>query len=344
MTNKYIDHIIAREANRLRNQHDPFIRNGCMGLCLFLFNMYELTANIKYYNLAQNFLRIACSSIKRNSKVNITDGLSGIGLGIIYLYKKGYFTGNLYEILKSIDEEIYKNVIKSIDYDYNFSINGHEEALMDVALYMIERVIECNIPKSEERILKLFINHLINKLYQGHDYIFYLEPIPYSLSYKLARFVFLLSKAYLIDTCKSRVLHIWEESRRTILAQSPYLSSNKVLLLCALVELRKRISTDKRLNDLIVVFKNDISISQIIKNEIPANSMSMLVGLPGISRLLLKLNFSLTEAELKLLSDRMKSSLYYNMRYSDIIDNNFTGLNGILGYISAYLNIKKYYE
>ena len=58
MTNKYIDHIIAREANRLRNQHDPFVRNGCMGLCLFLFNMYELTANIKYYNLAQNFLRI----------------------------------------------------------------------------------------------------------------------------------------------------------------------------------------------------------------------------------------------------------------------------------------------
>lgn len=50
-----------------------------MGLCSFLFNMYKLTANINHYDLAQNFLRIACFSIKRNSKVNITDGLFGIG-------------------------------------------------------------------------------------------------------------------------------------------------------------------------------------------------------------------------------------------------------------------------
>ena len=43
MTNKYIDHIIASEANRLRNQHDPFVRNGgsspnCVGIFSVLIN------------------------------------------------------------------------------------------------------------------------------------------------------------------------------------------------------------------------------------------------------------------------------------------------------------------
>lgn len=341
MTNKYIDQIVFHEANRLRNQKNPFIRKGSMGLCLFLFDMYELTSNSKYFDLAQEFLRLSCSSIKRNSKVNIVDGLSGIGLSIIYLYKKEYFTGNLYQILKSIDDEIYKNVTSSIDYDKNFSINGHEEALMDVALYMAERVTECNMPKTEERILKRFLYHIINKIYQSHDYVFYLEPIPFSLSYKLARFVFLLSKVYLIDICQDRVLHIWEESRSTILAQSPFLGYNKTLLLCSFFELQKNIPTDKRLNGVIDDFKNDISVSKIITNEIPANSMSMLSGLPGLIRLLLKMNFSLTNSEWELLLHKLESTIYYGMEYREVREKCFTGLNGVLGYISAYQNLKQ---
>lgn len=340
MTNEYLENIIACESSRLKAQKDPFVKNGHMGMCLFLFRMYELTHNMKYYDMAQEFLRNSCLLIKKHSKVNISDGLSGIGLAIIHLYKKKYITGNLYEILQSIDNEIYRGVIQAIEYNKDFSLNGHEEALMDVALYMIERIKVCKIPQLEERILKLFINKIINTLYQRHDFSFYLEPIPYASNYKLARFLLLLSKAFLIETCTNRISHIWEESRRTILAQSPYLDSNKVTLLYAFIELQKRIVSDKRLNGIISTFKRDITITRITNYEIPANSMSMLTGLPGLIELLLRMNMPYKQKDLQILLDKMKSSYFYCMEYGEIKENSFTGLNGVLGFILAYLDVK----
>ncbi len=113
MTNREIDHIIACEIDRMTQAADPFIRKGYMGMCVFLFKMYEFTSDSKYYELAQEMLSRACSSLKRRSKVNMIDGLSGIGASIMCFHKKGYVTGNIYEILRNIDNEIYKNVIQA---------------------------------------------------------------------------------------------------------------------------------------------------------------------------------------------------------------------------------------
>ncbi|MDE5561208.1 MAG: hypothetical protein K2J00_05320 [Bacteroidaceae bacterium] len=343
MTNKYINYIIACETNRLKAQNDPFIKHGYMGMCLFLFEMYEITLSESYYKSAQNFLQLSCASIKRGSKVNVFDGLSGIGLAVVYLHKKKYITGNIYQILKNIDNEIYRNVINEIDYKQDFSTHGHEEALIDVALYMIERLKVCSLPQIEEEIIKLFVNKIINLLYQCHDYAFYLEPIPYTSNYKLARFIFLLGKAYSIDMCTDRVLHIWEEARSTVLAQLPYLDCNKVLLLFALTDLQKKIPGDKKLCDIIATLKSCISIKQIVYNEISADAMSMQSGLPVILDVILRMNLPLTQTDIVLLENKVKNSSYYNMEYDRIIENKFVGLNGILCYILSHLKINRFY-
>lgn len=49
-----------------------------MGMCVFLFKMYEFTSDKKYYQLAQEILTRACGLLKKGSKVNMIDGLSGI--------------------------------------------------------------------------------------------------------------------------------------------------------------------------------------------------------------------------------------------------------------------------
>lgn len=343
MTNRYTNHIIDSELQRLSTYKDPFLKNGYMGLCLFLFAMYELTAAERYFDLAQQCLRLSCSSIKRRSRVNIANGLSGIGLSVLFLHKKGYIKGSLQTILKSIDDEIYRNVTELIAHQPNFSVKGHEEALMDVALYMTERIRLSDLSYAEERILKMFANNVLNKLYQDHDYSFYLEPIPYSINYALARFVLLLSRILHLDICRTRALHIWEEMRRTVLAQSPYFDCNKLLLLFALKELQKSILNDKELNETIERFTEQISFSHILNSEIPANAMSVTSGLPSIIGLWTMLKMPLDIPYLSELIQKIKRSSFYNMNYADILENKFTGLDGILGYCIAYSYLTKSY-
>lgn len=78
MTNKEIDHIIACEIERMSKASNLFLRNGYMGMCVFLFKMYEFTSDKKYYQLAQEILTRACDLLKKGSKVNMIDGLSEI--------------------------------------------------------------------------------------------------------------------------------------------------------------------------------------------------------------------------------------------------------------------------
>ncbi len=343
MTNKYIDHIIDCEMERLSIHRNPFLKNGYMGLCLFLVGMYELTTHERYYDLAQQCLQLSCSSIKRRSRVNFANGLTGIGLSILFLHKKGLIKGNLQNILKSIDDEIYHNVTELIEHQPNFTVKGHEEALMDVALYMTERIKTSELSYSEDKILKLFANKLLNTLYQGHDYSFYLEPIPYSINYGLARFILLLSRIASLNICRDRVLHIWEEMRRTVLSQSPYFDSNKLLLLFALKEIRHCIPNDNELNKTIERFAEQISLSHILKYEIPADAMSITTGLPSIIGLWSVLKMPLSGTVPIESIQKLEHSIFHDMDYENIVENKFTGLDGILGYSITYFYLLKSY-
>lgn len=344
MTSSYIDDIIAEEVLRTRMHRNPFVKNGCMGLCLFLFRLYEQTSQAKYLEQAQDILKQSFSLLRRGGHVNIADGLSGIGLGFLYAYKKGYVTGNIYEVLKNLDSEVYKNIICAIDYDKDFAIDGHEIGMMDVALYMIEEVRFGILPPTTKKIYELFIMKLVNRLYQDFDSEFFLEPIPYSVNYKLARFVFLLSKAACIRNFSQRVVHIWEECRQTILAQTPFWDCNKILLLYAFQKLSKIIRDDRQLLNSVERFKQDVSISRLTQCEFPANAMSQISGLPGLIEVLFRMDISLSKAEIGLLKSKMETSCFYGITYNGASERNFTGLNGILGFISTYLEIEKAYE
>lgn len=344
ITSRYIDDIISGEVERIRKERNPFVKNGYMGLCLFLFRLYEQTSKTKYLDQAQDILKQAFALLKRGGHVNIADGLSGIGLGFLYAHKKGYVTGNIYEVLKNLDSEIYKNIIYAIDYNKNFTIVGHELAMMDVALYIIEKVRLGILLPTTKKIYELFIMKLVNKLYQDLDSEFFLEPIPYSVNYKLARFVILLSKAASIGIFSQRVIHIWEECRQTILAQTPFWDCNKTHLLYALQNLSKIIPEDMQLHNSVERFKQDLSISRLTQCEFPTNAMSQISGLPGLIEVLFRMDISLTKSEIGLLKSKMETSCFFGITYDEATERNFTGLNGILGFISTYMEIEKAYE
>lgn len=340
MTNKEIDHIIACEIERMSKASNPFLRNGYMGMCVFLFKMYEFTSDKKYYQLAQEILTRACDLLKKGSKVNMIDGLSGIGTSIMCFFKKGYVSGDIYKILENIDNEIFRSIMQAIDYSNDFSIQGHEEALIEVAHYMSERVEFGHLPIAENKIYRLFVSKLINKLYQHIDFSFYLEPIPFSYNYQLARFILLLRKAYSAKIGRSRIIHIWGEMRSTILAQTPFYDCNKLMLSYALEMMLSIIPNDVKLKEVTTNFKNNISILHIAK-EFPSNAMSMLNGVPGMIKILKKKRAHLPQAEVISLMEKLETSCYYPLKYEKVLEDQFIGYNGILGFIIAYQSMKE---
>lgn len=342
MTSEYVDGILSREASRMKKTANPFLKNGFAGLCLFSFGMYEMTSQKKYYQMGQYYLRRTCDSLKRNSKVNIPEGLSGIGIVILHVFRKGLVDGDVDEVLKNVDDEIYRSVTQALDFNEQFSMARHEMALMNVAMYMTERV---KFVRSEEerKIYELFLNKILNRLYMAQDATFYLEPTPYTSDYLLAHFILLLRMAYEVKLCADRVLHIWEESRRLVLAQAPYFDCNKLLLLFALSEMHKIVSNDSELSEKIDSLRKSISVKKIVEIEMPDNSMHLLSGLTGLVQLMFRMDMSFTKDDWGMLKSKMEASDYFNMEYKKIVENCFTGLDGVLGYILTYLKLEIHY-
>lgn len=338
MTNEYIEYIIACEEKRLESMPDPFLKNGYMGLSLFLYHLYEIQKNLKYLHKAKDILRKTCNSLKKGSKVNIWDGLCGIGTSILYLYRQHYVDGDVYAILKNLDDEIYRSVIQAIEYDSKFSLCGHEESLLDVIIYSVEKITTLSLPESELQIQHAFINTVFNTIYQNHNHSFYFEPIPYTSTYILARYIYVLNKIFQLDSFRNRAIHVWEESKRNILAQFPYLDSNKILLLFSTKELQKTIC-DQDLDAFVNRLEKSISFERILNKEIPSNSMSVSFGLSGILGVLTKIH-SLTLNDYSIFIHKMECSSYYKMEYNELVKKKFTGLNGVLGFILTYLKTK----
>lgn len=325
---------------RLDKSEDPFIKQGYMGLCLFLFWYYSKTNDERYYVLAQKTLHKSCSLIKRGDKLSLYDGLCGIGISIMYFHRKRFVSGDLTEILTEVDDEIYKSVIREIDCKKeSFSLTNHEEALTDVVYYTSRILKSCGLTYTERQIQEKLLHKIVNEIYQRHDYTFYLEPIPFSTSYYLSRFLVTLGYAYRIDSLKTRIIHMWNESRMNVLSQNPFLDCNKALLYSAVKRLASIFPEDSELEVFVQRLGNEISITRILNQEIPADSMSVLSGLSGI---VLKLynDFGGFGDYKKDIISKMEKSCYFNAGYDKIIADDFVGFNGILGFIMAYLTLK----
>ena len=341
MTSEYIDGIIDSEFQRLKVCRDPFLRVGYTGLCLFLFNRYERTGLQKYYDQAFEALEHSCASIRSRDRINLWDGLSGIGQTVLYLCKRQYVSGDIHSMLKSIDDAIYRIVIHELEYNDDFKMQGHEEALTDVTQYLAERLKTGELPDTEREILTLFANKILNKLYLTHDASFYQEPIAYNgSSYLLARFVQVLAALYPLERVRGRVVHIWEEMRQTALAQFPYLDSNKVTLLLAYQKLAKTMPGDPDVTRMIAKLRQSISITRIVENEMPTKCMWVCTGLAGVVEALFEAKCQLSPEETDLLLRKMDAPRYLQMNYKQLIEEEFVGLNGILGFITAYTTLE----
>lgn len=118
--NKDKDIVLQQIANHLIINSsfltDLGLFHGKMGIVLFFYNYSRYTDNSVYEEFAGELLDETLDEIHDYIGVDLENGLSGIGWGILYLLQNHFIAGNPDDILEDIDRKIMEvNLLKVRD-------------------------------------------------------------------------------------------------------------------------------------------------------------------------------------------------------------------------------------
>lgn len=130
---------------------DIGLYNGKMGISIFFFHYARYTGNSIYEDFAGDLLDEIYEDISIETPITLSDGVCGIGWGIIYLYQHGFIAGDVAEALFEIDQKV-------MQYDLHQLLdNSLNQGLAGFALYVYVRMGMKNIKNPFD---KLFLEKL----------------------------------------------------------------------------------------------------------------------------------------------------------------------------------------
>lgn len=104
---------------------NPGLYNGRLGMAI-LFYEYSRYYNDSLYEQFADEIMDSILELPNTLPLNFSDGLSGIGWGMIYLQKNGFIEGNINDILSSIDDIFIKLNIDRLNKDYSIYLDMKE--------------------------------------------------------------------------------------------------------------------------------------------------------------------------------------------------------------------------
>lgn len=333
---KYIDNIIRQELERLKEDKDPFLKTGRMGLSLFLFRMSDFTGVHHYRTLAHNLLDSISSSIPTKCPLEIYNGITGIGLAIMFCRDKGYITDDMDDLLKEIDNYVYKYSIKGLELYSNKYIG----TFLDILVYVSYRTAH-----TADKELRSLFNRLwlaiFNKVSLNISSDFFLEPNPSDLKYNLAQYIYICSLGVSYGNAyKDRIIKVLSDLEHFIISNIPHLQSNKFVLAIALHYLIKAIGVKNCWQGHKETLIKDISIDYILEKELLPNDIFMTHGAPCLYMLLDLHNHKFTHRQLNIIINKIIRSDFFNYTYPLMHNTGFVGLDGILGSIITLFHIR----
>lgn len=267
--------------------HSLGIYTGKMGWCLYLYIMANRYNKEDWNSAATKILCSIFGDIDSVSSVRLSDGLTGIGLGINYLIEHKYVDGDVNKVLKDVDNTIFRTVsLSKYQIDYSDKI--------DVLYYFATRVSQQD-PKSENYSLFCdLIIYLINSLSDNLDDKCFEVPFLYSLDYKLPFFLFVLSKVWLLNICSSKIQRIIDELDDKILSTMPRLHAHRLYLMWGMRYLNRSLHRSDWERQ-IKLLQEQINLEYIVDKELKSGNIFFYNGVSSVYFFLkdLKDHFSL---------------------------------------------------
>lgn len=99
--------------------------DGKMGVIVFLFHYARIQQDEFYANIADNLLDSVLANINIHTSIDYSSGLSGIGTAIEYLFRNGFISGDMDDVLSEVDEIFEKMVYQNeMDMSLEYGLCG----------------------------------------------------------------------------------------------------------------------------------------------------------------------------------------------------------------------------
>ncbi len=326
--------IIKAEADYALSSDNPFLKNGTVGVALCACEMYRSTADQRYFDLASDLLSGLDLSMSGRLRLEIPVGITGIALAMTLLHRRGAIAGSLNDVLRHIDDTIYRNVMNHLDNPKAEKVREYESTLLDVAVYTAIRITSTELPPVEREIRTRLLARIVDSVYFSVSRDFFAEPLPPSVtSYKLVKFIVAIALGMRVEECRQRMLHILDECGALILGQMPFMGYNRLALYSALACLSSNVGLTPCWYSYIDTLRRGIDVERIVNCEIAPNEISLTAGLAGLCFMLRNLprRFRI-DVPARVLRSSLESSRLFTAgsegRYS--ADEEFHGLDGRL--------------
>uniref|UniRef100_UPI004026F0F9 lanthionine synthetase LanC family protein n=1 Tax=Parabacteroides distasonis TaxID=823 RepID=UPI004026F0F9 len=112
----------ALKAEVLEN---PGLYNGRLGMAI-LFYEYSRYCDDPLYEQFADEIMDSILELPDVLPLNFSEGISGIGWGMVYLLRKGFIEGDMDDILSDIDQKLNKSDLKESDKGYSTYLNMRE--------------------------------------------------------------------------------------------------------------------------------------------------------------------------------------------------------------------------
>ena len=268
------------------NNYPVSLFHGKMGLCIYFYHLSKIESNPEYQTIAEKLLdQILLHDLSPDHPIDVENGLAGIGIGVTYLIKNQFVEGDLNEILESIDNEIYRRLAFQKD-----SSNFSATQLLQLTGYLYIRLKD-QTDKNLQILYQDLIIKVLNMLYDRIDDEFLNESYSFSVyHYPLPVLLWIISKLLETGFYSDRIYKMLDALQIRILSHFPLLHSNRLFLLWGMLHLKPYVQNHPSWNSHIQLLYREISIDEILNNEMNGRKIFIDKGLSGIYILLHLIN------------------------------------------------------
>lgn len=336
MINKHIDKLNQSLYTLLDDRSPLGLAHGKIGVCIYLFHLSKITQSKTHKNLANDILDNIFSTIHQHMRIEVKDGLAGIGLGVNYLIDKGFRKGDINTILQDIDNVIYRQL------SYENHIESYDlEDLIHLLFYLLVRLKKQKKKTESECLFKDLIIETLNYIYGKIDVDFFIEPPHYDIGYLFPQFLYILSEIYSMDFYNERVKQILEEISSIALTIFPSVHANRLYLLWGIDSVLKAIKVDGW-REYQTILRQNINVNYILNQELGTKNIYFNCGYSSLYLLIESFNenaHSYKEAIIKKIEQSKEwDVLIKNPAYLATHKGLF---NGFCGVVLIYLLHKK---